>query len=77
MGNERKMSLERALTILARIHTRDDDLAGFVIVMDADLEPWVSRSQYIELWEVVRRYVHLQTEPAEPRRADASASSPD
>lgn len=60
------MTLEQALYILARIHTRDDDFAGFVIVSGVrhgEVLHSCSASEYIEAWRVVRDAVHLPTAP--------------
>ena len=60
------MPLSKALHILATIHTRDDDVTGFVVEMGASphwsMSP-VSQHDYIRAWEAVRAHIHLQTEP--------------
>ncbi|GCA49267.1 hypothetical protein KGO5_01710 [Sinorhizobium sp. KGO-5] len=68
ISEERKaqMSLDRALHLLARVHTRDDDQIGFVVVAGATAEAWgngVSQVEYIEAWRTVRKHLHLPTEP--------------
>lgn len=60
------MPLDKALRILVEIHTRDDDLVGFHIVMgakpDSYASPW-SQREYAQAWHAVRAHIHLQTEP--------------
>lgn len=59
------MELVEALHILADIHTRDDDRAGFVVVAGAQWLPYVSpwmQEQYVEAWKVVRQHAGFQTE---------------
>lgn len=65
MNEEPEMSLDRALHILATVHTRDNDAAGFVVMMGASPEGvgWIPQGDYIKAWEVVRQHLHLQTEP--------------
>ncbi|MEH2700527.1 hypothetical protein GFL93_12890 [Rhizobium leguminosarum bv. viciae] len=50
------MSLEQALDTLARVHTKDDETAGFVVVMGAAPEAgnMVINHDYITAWGVVR-----------------------
>lgn len=54
-----KMSLERALHILARVHTKDDEQAGFAVEMGAkpDCGNMVSREDYVTAWGVVREHL--------------------
>lgn len=61
------MSLDRALFLLARVHTRDDDQIGFVIQAGAgpDWGNLVSHGEYIEAWAVVRTHLHLPTGPGD------------
>lgn len=49
------MQLCQALHILASVHTRDDDLVGFVVMSHAGPEysRW-SQADYIEAWKSVR-----------------------
>ena len=59
-----KMTIDRALYVLAKEHTKDDDRTGFSIhgryqypiseFPDAD---------YIEAWRVVREKLKMQTNP--------------
>lgn len=53
------MSLERALDILASVHTRDDETSGFVVLMGAvpDVGNMVSHHDYITAWGVVREHL--------------------
>lgn len=55
------MTLDAALHILARAHTRDDDQMGFVVETTARLLPLhdVALSEYIIAWGVVRRELHM------------------
>ena len=59
------MTLDRALYILAQVHTRDDVQTGFNVQMGAmpDYFAPCSHSEYVEAWKAVREHVHLQTEP--------------
>ena len=62
------MTLDRALRLLATVHTKDDDQVGFVVVMGVSQVDWMhgypySQQQYIEAWEVVRQHLHLKTKP--------------
>jgi hypothetical protein len=62
------VELAEALHILANIHTRDDDQVGFVVLAGAQWRPLESQwtqAQYIEAWEVVRRYTFMQTKPTD------------
>jgi len=54
------MPLSRALHILATVHTRDDDVTGFVVEMGAAPRPYlspVSQHDYIRAWEAVRAHI--------------------
>jgi len=58
------MPLGRALHILADIHTKDDDVTGFVVSMVGWSHLYgVSQPDYVRAWESVRAHIHLQTEP--------------
>jgi hypothetical protein len=59
------MTLEQALHILATVHTRDDNLTGFVVVWTPSPSfAWeYSEAEYIEAWKTVRAHIDLQTEP--------------
>lgn len=60
------MTLERALFILATVHTRDDEAVGFAVLAGAQWRPYetpFSEHDYITAWEVVRAHVHMQTTP--------------
>lgn len=55
-----KMTLFDALRILAAVHTRDDDQAGFTIntaALHTDFMP-CSKAEYLEAWSVVREQLH-------------------
>ena len=58
------MPLSKALYILADVHTRDDDVTGFVILAGATphYSQW-STGDYMRAWEALRAHIHLQTEP--------------
>lgn len=60
------MPLGQALYILADIHTRADDLVGFVIMSSArpEYSRW-TESEYIEAWKSVRHNIGLQVAEAE------------
>jgi hypothetical protein len=62
-----KMTLSRAIYILASVHTRDDDVTGFVIMAGVgwrDYETPFSQQEYNEAWKVLREQSNLQTEPS-------------
>jgi hypothetical protein len=61
-----KMTLSKAIYILASIHTRDDDQIGYVILAGASwrpLETPFSQAEYTEAWKVLREQSNMQTEP--------------
>lgn len=72
------MTLTRAISILARVHTRTvpygigaDDLRSFEIIVGASaddpfMNPGTSRADYLEAWSVVRENAGLMPE-AHPR----------
>lgn len=59
------MTLEKALRILASIHTRDDDLTGFVVewAPSPSIVWEYSQAEYFEAWKTVRAHIHFQIEP--------------
>jgi hypothetical protein len=59
------MTLDKALHILAEVHTRDDDLTGFVVEWAPSPSfMWqFSKAEYFEAWRTVRAHIHYQTEP--------------
>lgn len=62
------MELEEALHIIANIHTRDDEVTGFVVLAGAQWRPFEtqwSQEQYVKAWEVVRRHTFMQTKPTQ------------
>lgn len=61
------MDTDRALAILADSHTRDDDLVGFVVEAGGAPAPWISMSDYLEAWKVVRRHIGRQVLTAHER----------
>lgn len=61
-----KMSLEKACYVLAQAHTRDDDVAGYVVEMvSSGFFSGFSQADYVEAWGVIRGAAHLKTEAAE------------
>lgn len=59
----RGKTLLDALFILAQVHTRDDDIIGFVV--DASARPndkGVETRDYIDAWQVVRQQLHQPSE---------------
>jgi len=60
--DEGTMTLQEALTVLVEAHTRDDPKTGFMVLPTAELT-FVSDS-YPGAWEVVRKYLGLETEPS-------------
>lgn len=61
-----EMSLDQALRILSRVHTRDHHEMGFTIEAGARPEPYLndtSRDEYCDAWAVVRKHLHLPFEP--------------
>lgn len=61
----RPMSLVRALDLLARSHTRDDDLVGYT-VSPSPTDYIATRHEYIEAWGVVRAALGMPVDPAYP-----------
>ncbi len=57
-----RMPLGHALAILAEIHTRRDEVTGFVVMMGAT--PSSSHNDYVQAWESVRAAAGLPTQPA-------------
>lgn len=58
------MPLEEALSRLAAVHTRDDDVVGWSVTIGATPDPFMmERGDYVRAWETVRRYLHLQIDP--------------
>lgn len=67
---EPAMRLHEALRILADIHTKDDDQTGFVFLVGAnagDYRTSWSQAEHLEAWSVVRKHLHMQTEPQSKR----------
>jgi hypothetical protein len=60
----RMMSLQAALWLLERVHTRDDDLTGFTVQRVPVVEnQGISPSDYLEAWAVVRDYLRTTVDP--------------
>jgi hypothetical protein len=60
------MTLDKALHILAEIHTRQDVRSGFCILVGASPEtnaPWIKPSDYVAAWKAVREQLNLPTKP--------------
>lgn len=58
------MPLAKAISILARSHTKDDDYVGFhVFGIGIPQHHEISRSEYIEAWRSLRFNIGMQTEP--------------
>lgn len=58
------MSLMHALEILTRVHTRDDDVTGFMVVSTGGPEryfPECSQEEYVEAWRAVRAAIEKPT----------------
>lgn len=56
--------LDRALHILARVHTRDNREVGFVVQMDAmPHDACVTHTEYADAWRVVRMHLYLNVNP--------------
>jgi hypothetical protein len=51
------MPLQRALYVLASVHTRDDELTGFVVERIPSAESFFSPSDYVEASAAVRKAV--------------------
>ena len=66
------MTLDQALHVLAEIHTRDDDLTGFVLMVGAEADgsntKW-TKSDHLEAWRRVREVLHMQIKPAQQKAA--------
>jgi hypothetical protein len=58
------VTLDEALFILAKLHTRDASVTGFAVNAHVTLaySRW-TEALYIEAWKTVRAHLHLQTEP--------------
>lgn len=61
------MPLYQALRLLAEVHTRPDDLTGFVVLMGARPEYWHSGGVYIRAWEAVHEFL---SDPSKLRARD-------
>jgi hypothetical protein len=68
-----EMELDLALVILADGHTRDDELAGFVVHQSRDTWSRWSDAEYIGAWKTVREYLHLPVQTRFEREAALSA----
>lgn len=65
------MTLDHALHVLARVHTRDDREVGFVIQMGAMPDhACVDHTEYVEAWRALRMHLHLNVNP-EPQPSGA------
>lgn len=60
-----RMTLFKALHILAESHTRDDDLTGYVVGYGFDRHGRFTQGEYIEAWGVVREQMNMQHEAKE------------
>ena len=60
------MKLKEALNVLADIHTRDNDFAGFTVHMCSSTfnAPWRTGSDYVEAWKTVRKHLGRNVDPA-------------
>jgi hypothetical protein len=68
------MNLFQAMTVLADVHTREDDQLGYVVEMAPSLMLRASRfteSEYTDAWGVIRREAGLPFEP--PSSEDSGA----
>lgn len=63
------MPLSKAVYVLADIHTRDDNVTGFVVLGGATPSmtgyKWTD-SDYLRAWESLRAHSHMQIEPKKP-----------
>lgn len=56
--------LRQALDVLARAHTRDDPVGGFVVEMYPRIGVIdIGRQEYIEAWRIVRESLGYATRP--------------
>lgn len=63
-----EMSLERALHILAEVHTDSDDITGYRVHTMPSPGLWaVSQEDYVRAWGALRRHIHLQVDPPESK----------
>lgn len=62
---DEELPLMHALRILATVHTRDDDVTGFVFLVGAagDEFSGVSQHEHLKAWRTVRAVCHMQTKP--------------
>lgn len=60
------MELERALYILATVHTRDDPDFGFTLIAGArpDIYSGFSQAEYMEAWKRLRMHLHMNVNPS-------------
>lgn len=59
------MTLFEALSIVARVHTRDDGTTGFVIEHGAAPYPFwngITEAAYTDAWRTIRRELHMQVD---------------
>ncbi len=58
------ITLDQALDVLIRVHTRDDPKTGFAVETGAaPHHVGMPQSDYVQAWRVVREYNHFRTEP--------------
>jgi hypothetical protein len=56
--------LRAAMALLVDVHTRDDDLVGFVVnAPPLDGMPWISYGDYIDAWRKVRMALSRNVNP--------------
>lgn len=65
---DKPMPLCQALHILATVHTKDDDVTGFIVVMGAmpnDVWYGHTHGDYVRAWAAVRAACGMQTDIAD------------
>lgn len=60
------MTLDKALQVLADIHTKDDHQVGFVFMVGATAQNGMTRwsvNDHLQAWRAVREHLHMQVDP--------------
>lgn len=61
------MDLQRALFIIASVHTDYDERCGWTLragVMRPEWYSGFSQAEYMQAWETLRMYLHMNVNPA-------------
>ena len=63
MSDEPEMTLDKALSILANVHTKEDYRVGFTVESSPSLPHRWSGYEYVTAWKTVRKHLHLPIDP--------------